>query len=388
MLQFFEFRQRTRVLFQAGLVREIGPEAAQLGATRAFIVADPGVVKAGLLESLLQGLDGHVEIAAVYSDVPPDSSLAAVERGVALARESRADLIIAVGGGSPIDTAKGIRIVLSEGGSLRDYEGANLLDRPMMPMIAIPTTAGTGSEVTWAAVIRDEQAGVKVFFISPYLAPDLAVLDPEMTRSLPPRLTAATGMDALCHAIEAFVGIVANPFTDSLALQAIDMISNNLRAATHTGEDLEARGQMLVAACIAGVAFSSGSAGSNLGVVHAAAHSVGAAFHVHHGTANAILLPHGMRFNSLVVPNRYSRIARALGVNAGGRPEIDVIEDGIAAVMALTTDCGLPTRLRDVGVPESAIQALAEATLSDGAIFTNPRPVTLDDAIGILQAAW
>src|SRR6185503_18259218 len=154
--------------------------------------------------------------------------------------------------------------------------------------------------------------------------------DPEMTRTLPPRLTAATGMDALTHAIESFVGSNANLISDSLALQAIDIISNHLRTATHNGEDLEARGQMLVASCIAGIAFSSG--GGSLGIVHALAHAVGGAFEVHHGTANSILLPHGMQFNSVAVPNRFSRIARALGVNAGGRAEEDVIADGVEAV--------------------------------------------------------
>jgi alcohol dehydrogenase class IV len=242
--------------------------------------------------------------------------------------------------------------------------------------------------VTWAAVIHDNRSGIKLLFVSPVLAPTLAVLDPEMTLTLPPRLTAATGIDALSHAVEAFVGTGNNPITDSLALQAIDMISNNLRAATFGGEDLEARGNMLVASCIAGVAFSSGFQGANVGVIHATAHAIGAAFHVHHGTAIAIMLPHGMRFNSTAVPNRFSRIARAMGVNAGGRPEDDVIEDGISAVAALAAECGLPMRLRDVGIPEEAIPSLAEAATVDGAIFTNPRPVSVEEATDLLRAAW
>jgi alcohol dehydrogenase len=212
------------------------------------------------------------------------------------------------------------------------------------------------------------------------------VLDPQLTLSLPPRLTAATGMDALTHAIESFVSSNANPVADSLGLQAIDMISNNLRAATHTGTDIDARGQMLIASCIAGIAFSSG--GGSLGVVHALAHAVGGLFEVHHGTANAILLPHGMRFNKTAVPNRYSRIARAMGVNAGGRAEDDVIEDGIAAVQALSSDCGLPQTLREVGVPREAFAQLAETALGDPAIFTNPRQATVEDAVALLEAAW
>ncbi len=386
MSDFFEFQLRTRVIYKPGLVGELGHEMSALGARRALIVADEGVVRAGLLDRVRAGLQRSVEIAGVFADVPPNSSVAVVERGTQCAREQAADILVAVGGGSSIDTAKAMRILLTKGGHLHDYEGYNLLDHPLTPMIAIPTTAGTGSEVTSWAVIRDEQAHLKLSFSSPFLAPDLAVLDPEMTRTLPPRLTAATGLDALTHAIESFVGTNANLISDSLALQAIDIISNNLRTATFSGDDMDARGQMLVAACIAGIAFSSG--GGSLGIVHALAHSIGGAFEVHHGTANAILLPYGMQFNSVAVPNRYVRIARALGVNAGGRAEEDVISDGIDAARLLSVDCGLPTRLRDVGVPEDALSSIAETALGDAAIFTNPRPVTVDELIEVLRAAW
>jgi alcohol dehydrogenase class IV len=385
MIEFFEFQSQPRVLYKAGLVDELGHEVERLG-TRAVIVADEGVARAGLLERVRAGLAYGIEVVGIFSDVPSNSSVAVVDRGAAFAREHGADLIVAVGGGSPIDTAKAMRILLTEGGNLHDYEGYNVIARPLMPMVAIPTTAGTGSEVTAWAVIRDEVAQVKMHLSSPFLAPDLAILDPEMTRTLPPRLTSATGMDALTHAIEAFVGTNANPISDSLALQAIDMISNNLRSATYSGDDLEARSQMLIASCIAGIAFSSG--GGSLGIVHALAHAVGGAFDVHHGTANAILLPYGMRFNSEAVPNRFSRIARAMGVNAGGRAEEHVIEDGVEAVRSLAVDCRLPARLRDVGVPEGALPALAETALGDAAIFTNPRPISFDDALELLQAAW
>jgi alcohol dehydrogenase class IV len=383
MIEFFEFQVRPRVLYKAGLVQELGAEVQRLGA-RALIVADQGVVAAGLMEQVKTGIADGVEIAGIFCDVPANSSVAAVEQGAAYGREVGADCIVAIGGGSPIDTAKCMRILITEGGQLNDYQGYNLLERPLIPMIAIPTTAGTGSEVTPFAVIRDEDAHVKMTFSSPFMTPELAVLDPLMTRTLPARLTAATGMDALTHAVESFVSSQANPISDSLALQAIDIIANHLRAATHSGEDLEARGQMLVASCIAGMAFSSGF----LGIVHAMAHSVGGSFEVHHGTANAILLPHGMRFNSVAQPNRYVRIARALGVNAGGRPEEDVIEDGIAAVAALAAECGVPSRLRDVGVPEEALPELAETALIDAAIFTNPRAATAEEILGVLQAAW
>jgi alcohol dehydrogenase class IV len=383
MIEFFEFQSRPRVLYKAGLVDELGHEIGRVGGSRVLIVADEGVVRAGLLDRVRDGLHG-VEIAGIFTDVPANSSVAVVERGAAYARQRRADLLVAIGGGSPLDTAKAIRIILTEGGGLHDYEGYNLLERPLIPMVAIPTTAGTGSEVSPFAVIRDEEAHVKMTFSSPFLAPELAVLDPEMTRTLPPHLTAATGMDALTHAIESFVSTEANPISESLALVAMDMIGTHLRTATYIGDDIEARGQMLVASCMAGMAFSSGF----LGIVHAMAHAVGGAFEVHHGTANAILLPHGMRFNSVAVPNRFSRIARALGVPAGGRAEERVIADGIEAVRSLAEDCRLPTRLRDVGVPEDALRLLAETALGDAAIFTNPRPASVDEVIELLRAAW
>jgi alcohol dehydrogenase class IV len=386
MFDFFEFRLRPRVLYKVGLVGEIGPEIAQLGARRALIVADEGVAHAGLLDRIQAGLAGHVEVVGAFTAVPADSSIATVEQGVAYARAQGAELLIAVGGGSPIDTTKAMRILLTEGGRLHDYQGYNVLSRPLIPMVAIPTTAGTGSEVTDWAAIRDEGAHLKLSFSSTYLAPDLAILDPELTRTLPRELTAATGMDALVHAIEAFVGANTNPISDSLALQAIDMISNSLRDATYVSDDLDARGQMLIAACIAGIAYSSG--GSSLGIVHALSHAVGGMYDVHHGLINSIILPHGMAFNSAAVPNRFARIARAMGVNSGGRPEDDVIADGIEAVRVLAADIGLPNRLRDVGVPEGMLPALAEAALGDAAMLTNPRPAALEDMLAVGQAAW
>src|SRR5262245_27144452 len=225
MIDFFEFQLRPRVVYKAGLVDDIGPEIANLDAQRALIVGDEGVARAGLLDRVRAGMDGSIAVAGIFAEVPQNSSVAAVERGAAYARECAADLIVAVGGGTPIDTAKAIRLLLTEGGRLQDYEGYNLLTRPLVPMVAIPTTAGSGSEVTAWAVIRDETARMKMAFSSIYLAPDLAILDPEMTRTLPPGLTAATGMDALVHAIESFIGSNANPISESMALQAIDMIS-------------------------------------------------------------------------------------------------------------------------------------------------------------------
>lgn len=384
MQEFFEFGIGTRVLYKLGLAAELGPVIEELGARRAFVVADKGVVGAGLLDPVLSGMAEGCEVAGVFDAVPANSSVAAVMEGAAMAIAAEADLIVAVGGGSPLDTAKGIRIVLTNGGHLLDYQGYNVIPARLTPMIAIPTTSGTGSEVTPFAVIRDDEQDLKLSFASRYLLPDVAILDPLLTRSLPPMLTAATGMDALSHAIETFVSTENSPFSDGLALTAIDMIANHLRDAVQSGNDMDARGQMLIAACMAGMAC----ANSYFGVIHALAHATGGKFHVHHGTANAIFMPFGMRYNSAVVPERYVRIARAMGVNAGGRSDAEVIADGISAVATLASDCGLPTRLRDVGVPEDALPELAEIALVDGAIFHNPRVATEEELLEILKEAW
>jgi alcohol dehydrogenase len=384
MQEFFEFGIGSRVLHKVGLSRELGPVVDEIGARRAFLVADKGVVAAGLLEPVIASLRDSIEIVGVFDQVPANSSVASVMAGAAAASACGADLLIAVGGGSPIDTAKAMRIVLTNGGHLLDYQGYNVIPGRLMPLIAIPTTGGTGSEVTPFAVIRDEDQDLKLSFASRYLVPDIAVLDPALTRTLPPRLTAATGMDALSHAVETFVSTENSPFSDGLALTAIDLISSHLRDAVHNGEDMDARGQMLIAACMAGMAC----ANSYFGVIHALSHALGGKFHVHHGTANAIFMPFGMRFNSVLVPHRYVRIARAMGVNAGGRSDSEVIADGIAAVATLASDCGLPTRLRDVDVPEEALPELAAIALVDGAIFHNPRVASEDELLEMLHAAW
>jgi alcohol dehydrogenase len=383
MQEFFEFSLGARVLYKRGLASELAEIASSLGSQRAFVIADAGVQAAGLLDPVLQGLQGNVALAGVFTDVPANSSVASVMTAATAAREAGADLVIAVGGGSPIDTAKAVRIVLTNGGDLLDYQGYNVLDAPLVPMIAVPTTAGTGSEATSFAVIRDETADLKVTFASTYLVPTVAVLDPALTSSLPPRLTAATGMDALSHAIETYVSTENSPFSDSLALHAIDLISTHLRDAVREGSD-EARGQMLLASCMAGIAFSN----SFLGIVHALSHAVGGKFAVHHGTLNAIFLPPVMRFNSSIAPDRYVRIAKALGVNAGGRSNEAVIADGITAVFTLVSECGLPTTLREVGVPEAALPELAEIALVDGAIYHNPRVATEAELLAMLRGVW
>jgi alcohol dehydrogenase len=385
MQDFFEFGLGARVLYKSGLASELGELIGDnLGKPRVFIITDKGVVNAGLLDVVLAGLAPDIPVVGIFDDVPANSSVTRVAEAAAIAREAGAEILIAIGGGSPIDTAKGIRILLTLGGEYADYEGYNVIDQPLMPLIAVPTTAGTGSEVTPIAVVLDEEDQRKINVVSRYIMPDMAILDPQLTRTLPPRLTAATGMDALSHAIETLVSTESNPLSDSLALSAIDLLATHLRDAVHRGDDIEVRGQVLIAACMAGIACGN----SFFGVIHAMAHAVGAKFHVHHGTLNSILMPTGMRFNSAVVPHRYVRIAHAMGVNAGGRSDGEVIADGIAAVETLASDCGLPMRLRDVDVPEAALPELASMSLVEAALFNNPRIATEEELLELLRSAW
>jgi alcohol dehydrogenase len=320
-----------------------------------------------------------------FSDVESDSGIHIVNQGARLGMKLGADCIVSVGGGSAIDTAKGMAIVLKEGGKLQDYMGFQILTRPQTPHIVIPTTAGTGSEATYIAVIKDHQEGRKLLFGDYNILPNVAVLDPKMTEGLPPKLTAATGMDAMCHAIEALHSLQKEPISDGLALHAIRLIMEFLPKAVENGKDMMARGQMLIAANMAGSAFSN----AQVGMVHALAHSVGAIFGVHHGLANSILLPACLRYNADACGEVYLNILSALGVNIEGT-QPDKAGDMVAdKIMEFTKKLGLPQRLRDVGVPEAGLKECSELALSDGAIVYNPKLIT--DSVEVLKVykrAW
>jgi alcohol dehydrogenase class IV len=384
---FFEFQVRPRVLYGPGVVREVGFEAHKIGGARAVIVTDKVLRQTGLVDRVVEGLAGSgVEMVGIFDEVPPNSEVQVVERGAALARQWACDVLIAVGGGSVIDTAKGMNIVLSEGGSILDYEGAGLLNRPLRPLIAIPTTAGTGSEVTLAAVIKDNARGIKLEFSSPFIPPDVAILDPELTLGLPPGLTASTGMDALTHAIEAYVSPFAEPVSDALGLHAIRMIAANLPLAVRQGDNLEVRGNMLLAASLAGMSFSN----ALCGIVHAMAHACGGRFSVPHGVANAILLPFGMEFNLEVAAPRLAEVAVALGVDVAGQ-KMDAesaARAGVAAVRRLGLECGLPSRLGQVGVGRDGFAQMANDALGDAMMISNPRPATEEEIVALYERAF
>lgn len=268
---------------------------------------------------------------------------------------------------------------------MQDYSGFQLLSRPQTPHIAVPTTAGTGSEVTYAAVVKDWENNEKILFCDNHIIPRVAILDPLLTAGLPPPLTASTGIDALTHAIEALHALQAEPIADAMALQAIRLITAYLPRCVANGDDLFARGQQQIAALMAGVAFSN----AQLGLVHAMAHSLGALFNVPHGLANSLLLPHVMLYNLESCAERYLLVAEAMGLATAGLDEEGAARLAVNAVQELTRKIGLPQRLREAGVPEEGLAEAAELSLSDGSIIYNPRPVfEADEVLALFREAW
>jgi alcohol dehydrogenase class IV len=379
----FIFWCPTKVVFGENTALDVGIEVQNLKCKRALVVTDRDLIKNTDLPERIRKALGKLSVG-VFSDVEADSGLHIVNQGAKVGKELGADCLVSVGGGSAIDTAKGIAIVLKEGGKLQDYAGFQVLTRPQTPHIVIPTTAGTGSEVTYIAVIKDHEAGRKLFFGDYNIFPNVAILDPKMTEGLPPGLTAATGMDAMCHAIEAMQSLQREPMADGIALHAIRLIKEFLPRAVENGRDMMARGQMLIAANLAGTSTITG-----WGIVHALAHTVGAKFKVQHGVGNSILLPACSRYNADVCGDIYRDVLSAMGVNIEKvSPEEagDVLADKIAE---FTKKLGLPQRLRDVGVPEESLEDCSEFALSDGTILYNPKLVTDSaDVLKIYQQAW
>jgi len=364
-------------------VDDVAVEVDELGGAKALIVTDEGIEKAGLVERLEKALGN--KCAGIFDQCIQDSGVHIVEEGYGFAKEKGVDVLVSIGGGSVIDTAKGMAILLKEGGKLSDYDGFQMLVRPVTPHIVIPTTAGTGSEVTYAAVIEDHVTKTKLLFGDNHLIPNVAILDPTVVAGLPPQLTASTGVDALSHAIEAIHSLQSEPIVDALALHAIRLIRENLLRSFEKGDDLVARGQMQIAATLGGISVSNGQPG----MIHALAHTVGAKYGIPHGIAIAILLPHGIMYNLDECPDRYAMVAEAMGVRKDGMSDMEAGEAAANAIWELTKKMGLPQRLRDVGVPEDGLEECAEASLSDGDIVYNPKTIVdSQETLGVYKKAW
>ncbi len=389
---YYEFRSATKILSGDHAIEHIPFELKNLGVTRPLVVTDARIRALGLTDVVLSALaDSRLEPAVVFDDVPVDSSVETANAVARLYAHRGCDGVVAVGGGSVLDTAKGACIVLAAGADdLMAYRGSEVLSNlPLPPLVAVPTTAGTGSEVTGVAVVKDTVRDIKMAFVSFDLQPNVAVLDPRMTMGLPPRVTASTAMDALVHAVEAASCLQHNPLSDAYAHAAIALIRDNLVEVLTDGRDAAARVAMANAALMAGVAFSNAMVGG----VHALGHACGGVAHVAHGDAMAILLPHCMEFNLETAAGVYGELLLPLAgaetyaaTPAAARPAAAV--SAVRSLLSLCEQFGdLPLKLSEVGVTEGQLDEIARVALDDGSVSFNPRNIALDDAVAILKAA-
>ena len=339
------------------------------GFRKALIVTDTGLAEAGVASLIAEKLAMQDIDSVVFDGAKPNPSIANVERGLELLQRSECDFVVSLGGGSPHDCAKGIALCATNGGKIADYEGVDRSAKPQLPLIAINTTAGTASEMTRFCIITDESRHVKMAIVDRNVTPLLSVNDPALMAAMPKGLTAATGMDALTHAIEAYVSTAANPITDACALKAIELISRNLRLAVRDGSDMIARENMAYAQFLAGMAFNNAS----LGFVHAMAHQLGGLYDLPHGVCNAVLLPHVQSFNAAICAERLAVVAHALGVETRGLNPQEGAEAAIAAIRELSRDVEIPAGLRDLGAKLQDVPLLAANALKDACGLTNPR---------------
>jgi len=382
--QVYGFFIPTVTLMGIGAHRELGNKIKALGGKKPLIVTDKGITRAGLTQKIadLARKDAGVE-PVIYDETVPNPTDKNVHDGVEIFKKNGCDMIITLGGGSPHDCGKGIGIVVSNGGSIKDYEGIDRSTKPMPPFIAINTTAGTASEMTRFCIITDTSRKVKMAIVDWRVTPTVAINDPLLMAGMPPSLTAATGMDALTHAVEAYVSTAATPVTDACALKAIELVSQNLRAAVANGGDMIARDNMAYAEYLAGMAFNNAS----LGHVHAMAHQLGGFYDLPHGVCNAILLPHVERFNMMAKMYRFIDIARTMGEIVEGLSPRAAAEKAIDAIKILSKDIGIPSGLSELGVKEKDLRIMAENAQKDACGLTNPRCPSLEDVINIYKAA-
>ena len=378
----FSFQLPTRIEFGNGVSATVGEEAKGLGGTRALVVTDPGVMSAGLVDPVVENLKKAGVDASVFDGVEPNPRDTTVARGAELALSEGSDVLVAVGGGSPMDTAKAIGVIQQEGGKITDYEGLGLVKKPITPLVAIPTTAGTGSEVTFWSVVTDTARSFKMSVGSPLIAARVALVDPELTLGLPAPITAATGMDALTHAVEGYTATLSEPLTDSLAVSAIRLLSKNLRQAYANGGNLEARFNVMLASLLAGVAFGN----SDIGGVHCMGEAIGGLYDTPHGIAMAIYLPVVAEFNAIALPEKFAVVAEALGEDVRHLSVVEAAKRAPLAIREISQDLRIPSAA-DVGVLPEDFPRLAKAASVNVSVGSNPRVATEQDFFAMFEAA-
>ncbi|MCO1602099.1 iron-containing alcohol dehydrogenase [Desulfosporosinus nitroreducens] len=382
--QVYSYFMPTVNLMGVGAHKEIPAQVRALGGSHILLVTDTFLGRpGGMADDIKAMLVAEGIKVTTYPGAEPNPTDKNVHDGLKVYQDCGADLLLSLGGGSSHDCAKGIGLVASNGGNIRDFEGLNKSTKPMVPLIAVNTTAGTGAEMTRFAVITNTSNHVKMAIGDWRVTPNIAVNDPLLMVGMPPALTAATGMDALTHAVEAYVSIIATPVTDSAALMAIKLIANNLRSAVANGQNLEARDKMAYAEFLAGMAFNNAA----LGYVHAMAHQLGGLYNLPHGVCNAILLPHVEEFNLIACPQRFVDIAVAMGEKVEGLSIREAANKAILAIKILSADVGIPSGLSELNVKEEDFKVMAQNAMKDICSLTNPRIATLDDVISIYKSA-
>ena len=393
MSRYYDFFCPVKLLAGEQALEQLASELASLGARRPLLLTDKGVNATGLATLLANVLaEGELPVAAIWDEIPADSSTAVVERIAKRYRELDCDSLVALGGGSVIDTAKAVNILTSMGGDhLLDYSGAGCLTRPLKPLAVVPTTAGTGSEVTLVAVIKDEASGRKVPFTSPFLLPQLAVLDPRLTQGLPLNITAATAMDAMTHAIEAFIGTAKNPVSDALALMAVEKIASALPQIIHDPQNKQLRLQLAEGSTLAGMAFSN----SMVGLVHALGHSLGARCHLPHGLCMNLFLPTVLDYNRPEVDGELARLLLPLvgAERFAATPAHQRAEATITAIRTLRDTLWqavkLPRTMSEAGVSDrSLLTEIRDLALNDGAMLFNRKDADREQLLTLLERAW
>jgi alcohol dehydrogenase class IV len=384
MNKVITFRTTPRIIMGPGAIGQIAQEVVNLKAEKVLFVTDKGIIEAGLLNSAQQALEKANIEYAVFDDVEPDPRFEIVATCVDKLQQEKAELIIGFGGGSSIDIAKTAAIMATNEGPISEYFGIDLVPEPGLPAMIVPTTAGTGSEVTPIAILSDHHEKLKKGIVSPYLFPSVALLDPELTIGLPPAVTAATGLDALIHAVEAYTSVNANSMSDILALRAMELLYQNIRTAYANGNDLAARSAMLEGSLLAGMAF----ANAGVTAIHAFAYPIGAEFHIPHGIANALMFSHVISFNILGNVTKFAQVAQTFGLPTEGYDDLRKAELGVEAIERLCDDLKVPRHLADFGIKEKNIPMLAEGVMQVTRLLANnPRIITLEDAKEIYRAA-
>jgi alcohol dehydrogenase len=385
MTQKFTVTQPTRIHFGAGSVKELGTLVQSFHGSKVFLVVDPGLVQAGLLNRLTEPLTQAELAVTVYDGVDPEPGLKLADQAYALALEAGCDCVVGAGGGSAMDVAKAVSILLGNGGKAVDYLGLGLIPKPGVPKIMVPTSAGTGAEVTFTAVFINEETGSKAGMNGDPLYPDAALLDPELTLSLPAHVTAYTGIDALTHAIESYTSIQAHAISEMYAIEAVKLIAQHLPAAYAHGENLEARSGMLMASLLAGKALAT----AGVGLVHAMAYPLGGMFGIPHGLANAVLLPYVIEYNLIGNLKKYAHLAEILG-----RPnrQLSLRDSAVFCVdllHELNADLGIPASLDELHIPMEKIPEMAKIALTvSRPVANNPRKPSLAEVASIYEQAF